>query len=101
MARTKKETSRIAWAGVESGLKMLVTPLGASAANPGLTRKVAAPQRKEAIPNAQRLLFFTFPSLPCTRIVSSDECQATSDFPRHSTLDTFSFSPDSRPSPLA
>jgi hypothetical protein len=36
----------------------LVTLLGASAANPELTRKVAAIKRKEAFPIAQRELFF-------------------------------------------
>src|SRR5215471_21007522 len=66
IARTKKETSRIAWAGVERGLKMLVTLVGTSAANAGLTRKVAARKRKEAAPSARRVLFFTLPSLLCS-----------------------------------
>ena len=48
---------------MERGLKMLVTPVGASAANPELTRKFAAIKRKEAFPSAQRMLFFTLPSL--------------------------------------
>jgi hypothetical protein len=37
---------------------MLVTPVGASAADPELTRKVAAIKRKEAVPGAQRELLF-------------------------------------------
>ena len=53
--------SWIAWAGVERGLKMLVTPVGTSAANPELTRKFAAIKRKPAALSAQCKPFFTFP----------------------------------------
>src|SRR5262249_49485606 len=60
MARTNKETSRIDWAGVERGLKMLVTLVGTSAANAGLTRNVAAIQKKHAAPSTQCEAFFTF-----------------------------------------
>src|SRR5262249_24820497 len=58
MARTNKETSRIAWAGMDRGLKMLVTPVGTSAANVGSTRKVVAIKRKEAAATAWSELFF-------------------------------------------
>src|SRR5215467_7371541 len=47
MARTNQETSRIAWAGVERGLKMLVTLVGTSAANAALARKMILPKTKK------------------------------------------------------
>src|SRR5262245_58536507 len=44
---------------------MLVTLVGTSAANAGLTRKVVARKRKEAAPIVRRVLFFTLHPLLC------------------------------------
>src|SRR5262245_39517436 len=69
MASTNKETSRLAWAGVERGLKMLVTLVGTSAANAGLTRKVVAIKRKEAFPSAQRAFKIRNPNFEIRNLI--------------------------------
>src|SRR5262245_20517869 len=88
MARTNKETSRLAWAGVERGLKIFVTPVGTSAANVGATKRVVA-IRDVTTPSDQRAVKSRNPNVEIrNKWGSKAGCRGEGRFSRRSSLET-------------